>query len=63
MLDVDPQPVDLPAGGGQVTLMYLSFLQSFNFSLTSYILSEEGSNVKQTDASSLFYKSAYPPSH
>jgi hypothetical protein len=32
---------DLPAGGGQVTLTQLSFLQSFNFSLTSHILSEE----------------------
>jgi len=42
LLNVHPQPVDLPAGGGEVTLeLELPLSQSFNFSLSCYILSEE----------------------
>lgn len=40
--DVHPQPVDLSAGGGEVTLqLQLSLPQSFHFSLSCHVLSEQ----------------------
>jgi len=42
LLDVHPQPVDLPAGRSEVTLqLQLPLSQSFNFSLSGHVLSEE----------------------